>query len=303
MEHIRQKLDTQTLSLKLTTASTWGASLQRARNVYTAVIRAAIGQGAPIYHEVPQDELHTKGVIAKDMKVLQNKCLRTITGAYKATPIRQLETEAFIPPIDIWFTARTASFHRRLEASGMGEMIRQASSKLTTILRKRRWKPRGKLQAFRKEHFPRKNAERAINWLGEESDVDKKILSTWQARWTKGHNEARRKNCESTATAAEVPPDKKVLKLHNGLHKAESAILVQLRTEKIGLRDFLVKRRVPNIDSPQCECNQGRETVKHVILHCPNVTNEQREDLRRKIGNTFVVSALKSPKEARKLAR
>jgi hypothetical protein len=40
-----------------------------------------------------------------------------------------------------------------------------------------------------------------------------------------------------------------VLQLHEGLTKRQSAILVQLRTEKLGLRDFLFRRKVPDIQS------------------------------------------------------
>ena len=63
-------------------------------------------------------------------------------------------------------------------------------------------------------------------------------------------------------------PTKKVLQLHKGLSKRESALLVQLRTEKIGLKDFLFNRRVPGIADPRCECGERRQTVAHVLLHC-----------------------------------
>lgn len=48
--------------------------------------------------------------------------------------------------------------------------------------------------------------------------------------------EDRRKAEQHTDTPL---PNQKVLQLHEGLSKRESALLVQLRTEKIGLRDFL----------------------------------------------------------------
>lgn len=38
-------------------------------------------------------------------------------------------------------------------------------------------------------------------------------------------------------------PIKQALQLHANLSKAESALLVQMRTEKIGLKDFLFNRR------------------------------------------------------------
>ncbi|OAL43423.1 hypothetical protein IQ07DRAFT_605980, partial [Pyrenochaeta sp. DS3sAY3a] len=46
-------------------------------------------------------------------------------------------------------------------------------------------------------------------------------------------------------------PNKKVLQLHEGLSKRESALLVQIRQETIGLKDFLFNRRMPEVTCPQ----------------------------------------------------
>jgi hypothetical protein len=48
-------------------------------------------------------------------------------------------------------------------------------------------------------------------------------------------------------------PTKKILQLHQGLAE-ESARLIQLRTEKTGLKSFLFGRKVSGITSPRCEC-------------------------------------------------
>ena len=77
-------------------------------------------------------------------------------------------------------------------------------------------------------------------------------------------------------------PTKKVLQLHEGLSKRESALLVQLRTEKIGLNDFLFSRGVPSVTSPRCECGERRQTVAHVLLRC-----RTHKDLRNRIFGTL----------------
>jgi hypothetical protein len=41
-----------------------------------------------------------------------------------------------------------------------------------------------------------------------------------------------------------------------------------VRTEKIGLDDFLFNRHVPDITSPGCSCGERRQTVAHGILRC-----------------------------------
>jgi ribonuclease HI len=54
-------------------------------------------------------------------------------------------------------------------------------------------------------------------------------------------------------------------------------IIVQLRTGKIGLRQFLYQRKVPGIDSPECECNRGRQSVRHILFTCPLLKDQRRE--------------------------
>jgi hypothetical protein len=58
----------------------------------------------------------------------------------------------------------------------------------------------------------------------------------WKERW-----EAAQR---SRAEAVPQPPCGKVLTLHRNLYKAESSLLVQLRTEKIGLKGILGQFRL-----------------------------------------------------------
>ncbi|KAF7670721.1 ribonuclease h-like, partial [Alternaria burnsii] len=65
-----------------------------------------------------------------------------------------------------------------------------------------------------------------------------------------------------------LTPTEKLLRLYERLTKRESALLVQLRTEKIGLKDLLFARRVPDVTSPRCDCGARQLTVAHILLHC-----------------------------------
>src|SRR5271163_2362422 len=66
----------------------------------------------------------------------------------------------------------------------------------------------------------------------------------------------------------DTPPTDKVIELHKGLRKAESAMLVQARTKKIGLAEFLYSRKVPGVDTARCRCRAGHETPRHMALFC-----------------------------------
>ncbi|PQE10705.1 reverse transcriptase protein [Rutstroemia sp. NJR-2017a WRK4] len=41
-----------------------------------------------------------------------------------------------------------------------------------------------------------------------------------------------------------------------------------MRTGRIGLAHFLSTAKVPDFPTKQCECGQGWETPRHVLLHC-----------------------------------
>ena len=61
------------------------------------------------------------------------------------------------------------------------------------------------------------------------------------------------------------PPTARVLKLHTALIKAENPMLIHIRTGCIGFKKFLHICRVPDIDSPMCDCRGGEETAEHVV--------------------------------------
>ncbi len=71
---------------------------------------------------------------------------------------------------------------------------------------------------------------------------------------------------------ADVDPDltDRALRKHTGLTKAQSSLLTQARTGTIGLKDFLFRARVPGITTPHCTCGEGRETVEHLVVWCPD---------------------------------
>ena len=53
------------------------------------------------------------------------------------------------------------------------------------------------------------------------------------------------------------------------MRKPQSALLVQLRTGKVGFRAFLHQRKVPGVEDPYCDCGREEEmTVEHVLLRC-----------------------------------
>ncbi len=80
-----------------------------------------------------------------------------------------------------------------------------------------------------------------------------------------------------------------------------------MRTGKIGLNSFLFRRRVPDIESPLCSCEQAAETVQHLVTSCILRSIEQ-EELRAELASPMRTSrdldiALQDPETAGKVAK
>jgi hypothetical protein len=177
-----------------------------------------------------------------------------VLGAFKATPIRQLETESYVPPLDLWLNGRLARFQARMEYSGIAQKVRDACSVIRDRILRRttRWR-QSAVQPVTPGAERRKWVEQ---WTGiplSQWDWQEKklVLQDWEKRW---HVENRKLGCivrlgtdpgNRRVVPKDSPPTIQVLKLHKGLWKAESALLTQALTGRIGLAKFLYGRRVP----------------------------------------------------------
>ena len=122
-------METYINALLRTTALTWGATFIRAKQIYNAVIQPAIAYGAAIWHTPTliegQKSLKPIKAAIKLAKV-QNKCLRAIAGAYRATPTSVLEVETLIPLLDLYLNERILAFQARHKIKGMQDLVTTA---------------------------------------------------------------------------------------------------------------------------------------------------------------------------------
>lgn len=86
----------QSMALTKFSTATWDATFSKARQVYTAVVCPAMTYGSTVW-QMPKDTKNS----TKKLSFVQNRCLRTVAGAFKATPILVLEAETYIAPIDV----------------------------------------------------------------------------------------------------------------------------------------------------------------------------------------------------------
>jgi hypothetical protein len=269
-KQIQHKMTTQTQALSRVAAATWGATFQNARQLYTAIIRPAITYGAGTWHSTSDSPAKSKG-LATRLATIQNQCLRIVGGAYRATPIRSLEVETHIPPIDLQLDYLNAKAQSRLEDAGHSLAIRQACA----TIRQRLARGRG-----RRRRAPKTPGQKREAWLRQWTGTENGqpigtwkaiLLQKWKERWA---SQPPPKHQGATYD----PPDKRTLEIHKNLKKAESSILIQIRTGCIGLSPFLYKMKVPGVESATCRCREGDETPEHVALWCPE-EEENRGDL------------------------
>ena len=274
-------------------------SLARAREIYTKVIRNAVAYGAAAYHS-PAVGGKPKG-IARSLTTVQSKCLRVVAGAYRATPVRSLETETYVPPIDIYLNKRLADFEARLEASGKAQLLRSVCARLRAQLRRRRGRPR-------KQRTPSiEDGEGKARWKrGWQRDggSDEAMLRDWKARWEADLAAARVRRPDRRLEPADTSPDltASALAKHKGLRKHESSMLTQIRTGKIGLKAFLHQRRVPGILTPRCSCEEADETPQHLFVDCPETARARRELPELRTPRDFI-DQVRNPRTAGALAR
>lgn len=107
-----------------------------------------------------------------------------------------------------------------------------------------------------------------------ESRIRETINAQWEQEWqTKPHGRAV---YELTPI-----PTREVLRIHRSLPRPLSTVIVQMRTGKIGLRHYLYRYGVPDMQDGDCRCGRTTQTVRHVLLACPLFKNLREQYLAR----------------------
>ena len=254
--YLLTRIQTQRFALSRIAAATWGPGLLQTRQVYLAVIRSMLTYAASVFITPKVALGGSKGRgrgVAVRLASEQNKCLRTITGAYRSTPIGILEAEANCPPLNIVLARQAAAAEAR---ANPGPDVQSPWKDI--------WKTSSALIHGRKRRI-HKNCKTATNpplcqwneWATE--DCKKKAAEEWKRLREKEGTEKRRPKVGL--------PWKKAKKIWSQLSKGEAACLVQLRSGHIGLRQYLARRGVPGVD-PWCLCGNAQETPAHIFLSC-----------------------------------
>jgi hypothetical protein len=315
-------------------ASTWGPSVGKAKIIYTAAVRPAMMHGIQSWYIGPDGKQATGRL--KQLELVQNKCLRRITGGYRRTPRAALERETRIPPLDVY--SESVAMNRALKDkdSKVTEEIRRAVETIwetenppQTNRRQGRGRPRRDRQ--RPPTSPEKALQRAIEiemeMQGYRASQAQRVGDRRRRRGTTGRRGAEGPNQpmrasksgiddwaeqvwkrrwqqaarNKRATTWNTPWKQNTLKLYSDQPKHQATALFLLRTEVIGLNAWLASVNVPNI-RPECGCGWQAQTVRHVLAMCPLYSNARAEMLRQTNGEAGV-KLLTNPAHAQIVAR
>ena len=206
MQKVKQKLQSQILSLTLTTGSVRGGNAAQARELYTLVVRSAIAYGASAFHTPTAPGGPPRGPVRR-LVTYQNRSLRCAAGAYRATPARLLESELGCPPLDLYLTKRAHDFEVRAHSTGFTQRLRTTVNAALCRVRNTqgptRWTP------------PWHEA-----WAHEATSAEA-VRIEWDRRF---RNTAPTPHRTLGVPAAELaPPTYRITKRHKQLHRHQSS--------------------------------------------------------------------------------
>ena len=263
---ILQKAQKALSSLSRTSYSTWGFPVLTSRFVYTAILRSLLSYAVGIWFNPLR-----KSSNISSLSTFQNKCLRLIGGAFKATPSFLLESELFLLPLDLYFRFRTACFLSSIQTSSLKTLLDNIFSNISHYASsvKKPLKESSTISPYWK--FTWLN-QLTTNQASSKKELQKLFVKEWENQW----EEKERRSYSGWQVFCQKPHHNN-LKLYKKLQKAEASLLLQTRTGRIGLASFLFRAGVPDFPTPLCVCGQAEETVKHITSSCSLYSSQRQQ--------------------------
>lgn len=185
--------------------------------------------------------------------------------------MRLLETETNCPPLDLVLNKKSTDFYRRAKLSGVWDVVEAARRRVAHSFTTRTTRAGQTREAA------------ALGWLEDDDEDTSRAL---RRHWVERLRQHRHRSTQGRTLAdwqipssaqTEDGPKAWGIRRHKLLRKHESSLLIQIRTGRIGLRQFLFSRNVPGVTSPFCRCEEGYETATHLFLFCPELRSSRRQ--------------------------
>jgi retron-type reverse transcriptase len=275
-------------ALKTISGSVWGTSVQQTKQMYCQAVRPALTYGAVAWF-TPDDATGKRKGVARKLQAIQGRCLRAVAGAYRATSTEALEAELGVLPLDIHVGTLAASaaarnelgeagaatrakvrniFGRRMAGSRRRKQEENHQTPRSTMIARVKLDTGISLKLSEREREARATQSREIQ-ESVKAALKKRSKDRWKDRWKEGTKGTHSRSLQPSLQA-------RIPRLHKGLRKPQSAMVIQLRIGKIGFRSFLYHRKVLGVEDLNYSYGSGAEIiVKHILLNY-----RDRKDLR-----------------------
>lgn len=172
-------------SITRLTKSTWGATFAKARQIYAAVVRPVLSYECPVWFSLG-DERANRNRLIYPLQTVQNKCLRTITGAYKRTNVQVLEHEARVAPLGLHLEMLAIDHVHRTEDCA-GDQAVEGDRKAIDKRAQRRFQtksiiPTRHTDQFRTRAKSMRQQSRPAGYGGSRTATKKELEEAWKAR-------------------------------------------------------------------------------------------------------------------------
>lgn len=96
----------------------------------------ALAYASHVWHQ-PLPNPKRKDCHVSPLSIIQNQCLHSIAGTFRATPIRALANLTFIPPLDIFLTTRSTIFLQKAQDNCSDYLRDEICHRILRVLRPR----------------------------------------------------------------------------------------------------------------------------------------------------------------------
>ncbi|KAH6015937.1 hypothetical protein HBI07_073830 [Parastagonospora nodorum] len=308
LQQIREKVRNCLESFKRFIGPTWGADLIRNRQLYYGKILPTIAYAAPAWFTCipsvpyqPKATPLTYGIATDALKILcslQIECMLALSGARRLTSAKVLEKEMHILPIvlqlhRICMTHRLRWHHSpeyiamrniRMSASGRLPLPKKSLGHSKAVLQTHPYQTLRRCVQLDEVRL-RKRVGAAFEKKWEDIKKRKMMIKEYydeivhyvaSLQWRK-FRQRRNSHEKFKHPAYEAAWMDHSLRFYNGLTRAQSSILIMMRTGNIALYGNPIHRMVKGSKDSMCrQCGMHLETSEHLLCHCKKLHMERQ---------------------------
>ncbi|KAF4870852.1 RNA-directed DNA polymerase from mobile element jockey [Colletotrichum siamense] len=270
--------------LKRISSSVMGPNLIDMRRLYITSVRPIITYACACWFVLAdgkgQQFRITKKLIAR-LDRLQCECLVEISGAYSQTPVMVLQKELNIEPIEVALH-RIATAHRvrntnTLEGERMLKVARRPFHRMRSFACfdvHPYWVAYQQAGLVNDEIVQHYGLERSVRlgrnvsgWFNQYLREQGVLRSAYLwAEFAEKHALKAPRTCGYEAVTYMGKWCINIMSIHLGKTRAQSTILLHMRTDHNGLNANLFS--INRADTNMCTCGEGEHTVEHLLFDC-----------------------------------